>query len=211
MGILEKATEGIDIGAQIHAVIGDNGVGKTTWGVSFPNTICFDLENGSRHLKGFKRIKASEVPDLETLRAALKELKDDVHPYKNVVIDSVESLEGMISDFVCKEGGVKSIELYAGGFGNGFTRTREVMREIIEQDLRALQAIDISTVLVGHTQTKNKADPISNTSYDRVIMRCNDKMGAVVRDLADNVLYVTHKVLTVTEKNKTKADRKSVV
>jgi hypothetical protein len=204
MSLLKKAvSKGKQIGAQIHVVAGDNGVGKTTFACSFPSPLCIDLENGSRHLD-VERIKADEVPDITTFRAILKELIETDHSYKTIVIDSVESLESLISDAVCAEGKVKSIELFDGGYGKGYVRSREMMREVME-DLRALQKKEVSAVLVAHTQVKSKTDPATNQTYDRVIMRCNDKMAALIRDLADNCFYCTHRVLTTKENNKTKA------
>jgi hypothetical protein len=79
-----------------------------------------------------------------------------------------------------------------------------MMREIIES-FRQLQSIGITTILVAHTQVKSHTDPASNQTYDRMIMRCNDKMAALIRDMADNVFYATYKVFTTTENKKTKA------
>src|SRR5262249_27508857 len=88
--------------------------------------------------------------------------------------------------------------------GKGYARTREIMREIM-LDLQDLREKGITSILVAHTQVKSHTDLILNQTYDRVIMRCNDKMAAIVRDLADNVFYATFKVFTTTDKNKTKA------
>lgn len=121
-----------------------------------------------------------------------------------MVIDSVEALEGLISEAVCKEGKVDSIEQFDGGYGKGYTRCREIMREIMI-DLQGLQAKGITSILIAHTQVKSHNDPATNQSYDRVIMRCNDKMAAIIRDLSDNVFFLTYKVFMTKEKGKEKA------
>lgn len=198
--ILGSVTTEKNIGAQFHVIAGNNGVGKTTWAASFPGALILDLENGSRHLK-VARISSEALPDLESFKKVLKELISTDHAYKTIGVDSAEALEGLINDAVCKEGGVKSIELYDGGYGKGYVRSRELMREIIA-DFRTLQAKGITVVLVAHTQVKSHTDPASNQTYDRVIMRCNDKMAALIRDMADNVFYATYKVHTTVDKNK---------
>ncbi len=203
MGLLDEVTEGKNIGAQIHAIMGKNGVGKTTWAAGFPSPLIIDLENGSKHLN-VKRIEAEKLPTVTAVRALLKELAATDHQYKTVVIDSVESLEGLIWDAVCTEGKVDSIEKYDGGYGKGYTRAREIMRDIM-RDLQNLQGSYITSILVAHTQTKTITEPDSNQTYDRVIMRCNDKMAAIIRDLSDNVFYATYKVFTTEQKGKTKA------
>lgn len=200
---LANVTTGKQIGAQIHVIAGNNGVGKTTWAASFPNPLILDLENGSRHID-VARITKDKLPNLDAVRKTLKELIQSKHDFKTIVIDSAEALEGLISDAVCAEGKVDSIEKYDGGYGKGYTRTRELMREIFG-DLDLLKTMGTTIVIVAHTQTKTVSDPTTNQTYDRVIMRCNDKMAALIRDLSDNVFYASYKVFTAKENGKTKA------
>lgn len=205
MSLLSTATTGKSIGAQIHVIAGNNGVGKTTWASAFPDVVMADLESGARHIAGVARVSKETLKDLTTFRSFIKELTETTHNYKNFAIDSVESLEGMISDFVCAEGKVTSLEDYGGGYGKGHSRTREIMREIM-MDLQNLRdKKSITTILVAHTQVKTMSDPATNLSYDRVIMRCNDKMAAIIRDLSDNVFYATYKVFMNKENGKMKA------
>lgn len=203
MSLLASVQMGRQIGAQIHTIYGNNGVGKTTWAAAFPGALIIDLERGSNHLD-VARIPASAVPDLAALKAALTELKETKHDFKTVVIDSIESLEGLINDSVCAEGKVDSIEKYGGGYGKGYQRGREVMREIMT-DLQGLQQKGLTSILVGHTQKIGHVDPAQNQNYDRITMRCNDKMAAIIRDLSDNVFYATFKVFTTNDGNKTRA------
>ncbi len=203
MSLLSSVTTGRQIGAQIHTIAGNNGVGKTTWAASFPNALVLDLEKGSEHID-VARIPAAMLTNLASYRGALKELKEGKHDFKTIVTDSVEALEGLISDHVCAEGKVDSIEKYDGGYGKGYVRSREIMREIMH-DFREMQGRGITTILVAHTQVKTHTDPATNQTYDRVIMRANDKLAALVRDLSDNVFYASYKVFTTTENKKTKA------
>lgn len=199
----EIVSDGRVIEAQINLVKGPNGVGKTTFASNFPKALILDLENGSKHLN-VKRVVAEKMPTLADFRMVLKELVTAKHNYETVVIDSVEALESLIADGVCAEGKVTSIEKYDGGYGKGHARTREIMREIM-QDLWALKARGVTSVLVGHVQVKPYNDPTLNQAYDRIVMRCNDKMASIIRDLSDNVFYATYKVVTTEEKGKTKA------
>lgn len=203
MSFLENVTKGKKIGPQIHTIFGSNGIGKTTWAASFPSVLILDLEKGSDHLD-VSRISSEKLKTLEDFRKVLKELISSKHSFETITIDSLESLEGLISDSVCLEGKVKSIELYDGGYGKGYVRSREIMRELFE-DFRALQSKGMTIILVAHTQTKAHTDPTNNVSYDRIVMRVNDKLGSLVKDLSDSVFFVTYKVLTITENKKTKA------
>lgn len=201
MSLLSNVTSGKQIGAQIHVIAGHNGVGKTTWAAGFPNPLILDLENGSSHLD-VARVPANKLTSLSEFRAGLKELIESNHDFKTVAIDSVEALEHLISDSICKEHQVGSLEDL--GYGKGYAKSREVMREIMS-DLQVLKAKGITSILIAHTQVKSHTDPATNQTYDRVIMRANDKLAAVIRDFADNVFFATFKVFTTKDGNKTKA------
>lgn len=200
---LLNVTTGKKIGAQIHTIAGNNGVGKTTFAAAFPKVLIIDIEKGSEHID-VARIPSENLKDLKSFRAILKELIETTHEYQTVCVDSVEALEGLITDEVCRDGKVESIEDYGGGYGKGYTRSREIMREIM-MNFQSLKSRGITVILIAHTQVKTHSDPATNQSYDRVIMRCNDKMAAIVRDLSDNVLYATYKVFTDEKKGKVKA------
>ena len=201
MSLLEQVTTGKQIGAQVHVITGHNGIGKTTFAASFPGPLIIDLEKGSEHLD-VPRIPSNNIPTFKKLRDLLKDLASTKHEYKTVTIDSVESIETLINQAVCEEGKVKSIEDF--GYGRGYVLARDLMKDLFS-DFRALQDKGISTILTAHTQVKSQTDPANNQTYDRIIMRANDKLASVVRDLADNVLYATHKVFTTEVKNKTQA------
>jgi len=203
MSLLSAVTTGKQISAQIHTIAGTNGVGKTTLVASFPKPLIIDIEKGSEHLN-VARVPASSLKDLASFRGVLKELGETKHDFQTIGIDSVEALEGLISDAVCAEGKVASLEDFGGGYGKGHARTRELMREIMG-DLQALKEKGITSILVAHTQVKTISDPATNQSYDRVIMRCNDKMSSIIRDLSDNVFYATYKVFMAKDGGKIKA------
>lgn len=203
MSLLSKVSSGKKIGAQIHVMTGVNGVGKSTWAASFPSVLFADLENGSRHLD-VKRLTKSDLLNLPAFRALVKELITSTHDYKTFVIDSIESLEAMITDAICLEPKEKVNSIEDLGYGKGYVRLKEITREIMI-DLGVLRDKGVTVILVGHTQVKAHTDPASNQTWDKYIMRCSDKMAAVIKDMADNVFFANHKVLTVADKGKTRA------
>lgn len=200
---LLNVKKGKMLGPQVHTIYGNNGVGKSTLAASFPASIFLDLEDGSKHLD-VSRLESKELKTVASIRAILKELMSPKAEYKTVVIDSIEALESVIYDDICKDSKVDSIELAMGGYGKGIVRSREIMREIM-MDLQALKEFGITSILVGHSHTKKHSDPNTNQEWDRTVMRANDKLAAVVKDLSDNVLFATFKVFTAKDNGKTKA------
>lgn len=196
------ASEGVIIKPQVFLIYGPNGVGKTTLACSMGNAAIVDLEDGSRNIKGVKRYHKAAFPDWTTLKDFLFQVHSGVllSDKDTLVIDSLEVIERLASQHVCKDSDVDSIEKAYGGFGKGFIRMRELMGDLMHllQMIRDERAM--SVVIVAHSQVKTHTDPTSNQTYDRYTLRANDKFAAVVKDLSDTVLFIKPKVYT--EKSK---------
>lgn len=210
MGLLDtEGSTGIIQKPFINLIYGVNGIGKTTWACSFPNTAILDLENGSNNVRVMKRFqgKKNEQGKLEwklsVVKQYLQSFRHDKHDFKTLAIDSVEVLvDGIIADAVCKEGNVESIEDFGKGFGKGSTRCREYTREIFEtlQDIRDNREMTIN--LVAHAAEKSHTDPANGLTYQKYSLRTSDKSSALIRDLCDNVFFATRKILTGDEVKK---------
>lgn len=206
MSILNKASSGAITRPQVITIYGPNGVGKTTLAAKFPLPYMLDLEDGSGAVAdaNFKRASRADIPDLETLTAELNALLSDCQDRKTLIIDSVEALESLIHRSLTKTHKVESIEDIA--YGKGMVMAREKMEEIMRllQTLRDKKGLTV--ILVGHSIQKAFNDPAKNLSYDRHIMRANDKFASVIKDLSDAIYFVNHAVLTeVSKMNPTKA------
>jgi hypothetical protein len=204
MNILSKVTAGKKVRPQVTLIYGPNKVGKSLFASRFPDPIILDLEGGSSHLD-VQRIGPDEMSTFETFNQVLTELLSSDHKYRTVVIDTAESLEGLIFDHILSEGKVKSIEQYGGGFGKGYVRSRELMREVMHKLKTLNEKKQMHVNIVAHSQVKTHTDPHENVQYDRFIMRTNDKMAAIIKDLVDQILFATYKVYTKHEEGKNKA------
>lgn len=206
MSILDQATSGVLIRPQVYTVYGPNGVGKTTLACSFEEPIILDLEDGSGFVGGVKRLGSGLLPDFATVESTVTELLSAKHTYKTLVIDSLEALESLISKALCEANEVDSIE--AIGFGKGYVMAREKMEGFMLK-LRGLRdAKKMNVIIVAHSTVKSFNDPKSNSTYDRYILRSNDKLASVVKDLSDSIFFINNKVLTQDSKlnpNKSKA------
>lgn len=202
MSLLANVSQGRLQKPMIHTAYGIPGAGKTTWASQFPKPLIIDLENGSGHLD-VARLEG--VDSFEKFKDILRELLTTQHGFETIVIDSLESLEHLMCDWICLEGGVKSIEAYSGGFGKGFQRLREIGREVMILERQLCDKKGVTVINIGHSLVKSHTDPADNTTFDRYTMRVNDKLGAVIRDLSDNVFFIAHKIYTTKEQGKTKA------
>lgn len=200
MSLLSKVTKGVIESPKITLLYGPNKVGKTTFVTQFPRHILLDLEKGSNAVVSANRVQGFET--LKDVTDTLNELLTVPHENKVVAIDSVEALESLIFDSVCAESGVKSIEEAGGGYGKGFTRSREIMRGIMSTLRRLCDERGIEVFLVGHSQTKDHNDPVTNIAYTKYMLRTNDKMASIIKDLADNIIFVSRRMMSAKKDSK---------
>lgn len=196
-----SATSGVVEQVDIDVIYGPNKVGKSTLASQYPNPFFADIEKGSLHLPVTRE---TNIPDLKTYREILKWMIEGKHDFKTFVTDSIEALEGLILDHVLLEAKVNSINK-VGKYGEGYTRSREIMRDIMG-DLRTLAEVKgVRVVLLGHSQQKTKTDAVTNSQYDAFFLRTNDKMASIIKDLANNIFFLTYQIYTSTENGVTKA------
>jgi len=169
---------------------GTHGVGKSTFGAMSEKPIFIQTEDG------LGEIDCNRFPLAETFDqaiAALSELYSEKHPYRTVVVDSLDWLERLIWSDVCKKRGVESIEdiPYAKGYVLGLTQWREFL-----DGLNALRSErGMAVILLAHAKIEKFENPETET-YDRYVPRLHKLASSVVQEWCDEVLFATYKVFT---------------
>lgn len=198
MSLLDKGTSGRIERSHINVIYGDEGTGKTSFAAKFPKTIYLDIENGSAEVAVEKRFQSDLVGDYQTLLKMLDTLLLEQHQYKTLAIDSISELERYIHREIC---GTKysTIEDAEGGFGKGFSKAEKMAADLMRklQELRNKKGMTIN--LVGHSMKKATTEFFDKITYDRYIINCNEKFARVLKQAADNVLFVRKDVSTVTD------------
>ncbi len=176
-------------------IYGVEGVGKSTTAAQAPGAVFIPTEDG------LDQIDCSSFPlarAFQEVVSALSELYSEDHEFQTVVIDSLDWLERLIWDDVCREYGVKSIERADGGFAKGYTHALTQWREVLS-GLDALRAErGMCVILLAHAKTETFADPES-VAYDRYSPRLHKHANALVTEWADAVLFATRKFRTESE------------
>src|SRR5688572_27982664 len=95
---------------------GVDGFGKSTFGTQAPNPIFLCSEEGTKKLE-VARFPLAET--YETVLAMLDELVIEKHDHKTLVIDSLDWLESMLVEHVCKRHGVDQPNKGDMAYGNG--------------------------------------------------------------------------------------------
>ena len=176
-------------------VYGTEGIGKSSLAAQTPTPIFIQTEDGLGEIDCHKFPLAHSLDDVH---AALADLLSEKHDYQTVVIDSMDWLERMIWDVLCKNYGVGSIEKVDGGYGKGYIHAMTHWRKVIDQLALLRDQRSMMVVLVAHTKVERFEDP-EEAAYDRYSPRLNKHASALVAEWCDAVLFATRKIITKTE------------
>jgi hypothetical protein len=176
---------------------GIEGIGKSSYGAGAPAPVFIPTEDGLGEIDCHAFPLARALADVT---GALATLYSEPHEYQTVVVDSLDWLERLIWEEVCRAFGVKSIEKVDGGYGKGYTHALTHWRDVLE-GLDALRRDRGMVVLcTAHAKVEKFEDPES-TAYDRYSPRLHKHAGALVTEWADAVLFATRRFRTETEES----------
>jgi len=166
---------------------GVQGLGKTTFGCTFDDPILLRIEDGAA------AIDVPTFPGLvETyadLYEAIKALHGE-HPYKSLVVDSLDWMEPIIWRATCARLEIDSIE--KAGYGKGYVEADAEWRNILGgfDSLRHNKGMTI--VLVAHAEIK-RFEPPDGDAFDRYQIKLHKRAWALWQEWADMVLFANYK------------------
>lgn len=199
---LDQVNTGLRQKPHLVLLYGPDGCGKSTWAASAPNPIFLGSEDGTSYLD-VARLPSPK--SWEHVAEMVHELTTADHKYKTLVIDSLDWLEPHVWEWVCKDAGVEFIELAYKGYGKGFTKAIDQWRLLMKKITELQTVKKMNVIVIAHAQIKPFADPQANASYDRYILKLNEKASALWREYVDCVLFANYETLT----HKEKGDKKS--
>src|SRR5262245_48828475 len=132
-------------------VYGTEGIGKSTLASCAPRPIFVQTEDGLNEIDCAKFPLARTFDDV---LAALAELASEEHPYETVVIDSLDWLERLIWDAVCKRESVPTIEKVGGGYGKGYTLALDYWRRLIDRLVALHTGRQMVVLLIAHAKVE---------------------------------------------------------
>ncbi len=176
-------------------IYGVEGVGKSTLAAHAPNPVFIQTEDGLAEIECDKFPLAASVDDVAN---ALAELRTAEHSYQTVVIDSLDWLERLIWDDVCREFKVSCIEKADGGYQRGYVHAVGRWRRLVD-DLNVLRmGKRMAVILIAHAKVEKFEDP-ETTTYDRYSPRLHKHACALLTEWVDAVLFATRKFRTEKE------------
>lgn len=178
-------------------VYGGEGVGKSTFAASLPTPIFIDTEGG---LSNIDTASFPLAKSLDDVRNELDALLAEQHEFETVVIDSLDWLERLIWDDVCKRFGVSNIEKADGGYGKGYSHALNGWRDVLGRLGRLRDERGMAVCLLAHGKVEKVEDPVLGT-YDRWSPRLHKLANAVVCEWVDAILYAFRKALVTKDRD----------
>ena len=173
-------------------IYGTPGIGKTTFAANIPGALFLTCEDGGGDLD-YARV---DVGSWAALVSTLEEADRDGLPegFRAIVLDTINGYAEKCGEFVCNRARVDSLEEVGGGFGKGFTAVQEEQAKVRDLLDRIRVKHSIHIVLIGHAHVKTFNDP-TGPSFDRYMLRMNEKVASVWTAWADVVGFATMNVI----------------
>jgi hypothetical protein len=169
-------------------IAGEAKIGKSSFAASAPNAIGIITENG---LAGIDAQAFPLAEKLEDVYDAIGVLLNDEHDYQTVFIDSLDWLEPLLHNYVCRQNKWDSIE--SPGYGRGYVTAAAEWRNLLD-GLEALrQQRGMGVILISHVKQKRIESP-THEGYDAWVLRVHDRAAGLVTDWADVIGFAAHKI-----------------
>jgi len=182
-------------------LIGEEGVGKSTFANNAPSPIFICAEDG---LVGqeFAQTKNYIPKTWSDILGIVDLLCQNAHDFKTLVIDTIDWAEPLLHNYLCKRDGKSNIEDY--GYGKGYALASAEWRTLLSRIELLRRTKNIMVILNAHCQIKAFSNPIGD-NYDRYEMKVSKHISALSREWADAVLFAKFEIYTHKDGMKTKA------
>lgn len=190
MKMLEQVTSGRCPAPRRVLLYGTQGIGKSTFAACTTKPIFIQTEDGLGEIDCDKFPLATKF---DHVMKALTALYTESHDYRSVVVDSLDWLERLIWEVVCREKAVDSIEDI--GYAKGYVFALTQWRELLEGLSALRNTKDMTVVLIAHARIERFQNP-ETESYDRYTPRLHRLASQIVQEWCDEVLFATYKVHT---------------
>lgn len=181
--------------AQKILLYGVEGIGKSTFAASFPNSLVIDTEGSTKELD----VRRFEKPGSW---AMLKQQVEYVAKYPGVcdtlIIDTIDWAEAMAIKHVLSTVPIKDGKYGTGiedfGYGKGYTYLEEETGRLLNLlDMVIEQGVNV--VLVAHAIIKKFELPEEMGTYDRWEPNLEKKVNALIKQWSDMILFCNYKIV----------------
>jgi len=192
---LESISKSKRLSAPKIVIHGGVKVGKTTFAAQSYKPIFMCTE------EGVDVVNVDRFPQITSFDDAMKCIEvlfTEDHDFKTLVLDSVDWLEPLVWEAVCKKHNAATIEEVGGGFGKGYIEAESFWRMFLD-GLDALRnQKGMSIILICHNNVIQVSPP-DGDSYSRYSLKLNKRATATVEEWADIIGFAKQQTFTKKE------------
>ena len=180
--------------AQRVVLYGPEGIGKSTLASAFPNPVFLDTEGGTAHLD------VTRFPKPECWNDVLRfveQLTNAPGEFKTLVVDTIDWLERLLAEHLCRKANKEGIEDF--GYGKGYSYLAEELSRFL-RSLERLRKRGVHLVLVAHSTIRKFEQPDAAGAYDRYELKLTKQCAPLVKEWCDLLLFVNY-LTKVTERD----------
>lgn len=165
---------------------GPEGIGKSTFAMGAPKPIFLCPEDGTAQLD---IARFPEPHSWSDVHEAIDACKRDEHPYETLVVDTLDWIEPLVWESICKRDGKRNIEDY--GYGKGYVAALDEWRKLVHalDGLRAAKRMNV--VLLAHSLVKTFKNP-EGEDYDRYNLKIHEKAAGLFKEWVDACLFANY-------------------
>ena len=190
MSTLQLIRHGREVKPRRVMLYGTHGSGKSTLASQSDRPIFIPVE------EGINDILCDKFPLAKSFEEVMKHLSSlylEEHPYRTLVLDTLDALEPHIWATVCREQGVEHIEELP--YARGYTLALKLWRQLLEGLTALRDDKGMTILLIAHSKTERFENP-STESYDRYVPKLHKAASALISEWADEVLFSGLRIAT---------------
>ena len=186
---IHKAELTSSTAAPIILIYGIGGIGKTSLAGEFEDVIY--LPTGGERPPGKMALASpGTLRSYDDVYDVMSQLRREAHPYKWLILDSVDGLEPLIWEETCRLNNWNSIE--QPGFGKGYLAADAVWNEFFDW-LADLQRDGMGVILIGHSKIVRFDSPTTEP-YNRYTIKLQERANNLLREKVDIVAFMQYRV-----------------
>lgn len=197
-GIVQRAVK--------SCIYGVEGIGKSTFASKFPKPLFLDLD------KGTARLDVDRIEEIATWGDIMKTVQDfaymENNPYETLIIDTADAAARLCEKHVIQTRAQGKTSIEDIPYGKGYKMLAEEFATLLIW-LEVLIEKGFNVVILAHAMMKTITKPDDDGQYDHWELKLpgntSNKIGPLVKEWADLLLFADFKTIIVTDGLKKKA------
>lgn len=190
-------------------LVGEPGIGKTTFAASAPGVCIVPTEDGALGVNVPKLPRRGKCQSYDDVRRALDTLLRGKHGYKWVAIDTLNGVVDLCAQMVCERdfGGAWESRKGQEGFnawGRGDKAVAQEMREVLDICDQLQQECNIGIILLAHEGLHKQGNALG-ADFQKIGASLNKHSWSLVCGWADQVGYASRDVRATTREGERQA------